>query len=317
MNSRETITKFVITHYGNLIRNDDPTYDEVSRRWIARLQSDYPIIIHNDLTSETRIRFLKVSPLGYVVFNEQFHPHPDLITPRETIVSRLRSYLHMWRSYTESLLLRSSADKIAQLPEVLTALNPVYEILLTLYEEEHVNLTDFSIEGKTKGRKKKMRKYIALLQELEVLRPSDHYYVPGNLFVMLLEKQLSFENITTAVMSEILRRKYEFLREVMSLGNLERIIRVANIVYYTELHTKSEVPRSWSTLMKEFSCEYDTSISPSSIKLNLYKLVKVGVIGKSKSLYHGTSELRSKMIEMWGKKPSPDTIWRIPKLSAY
>ncbi|MHA1742037.1 MAG: hypothetical protein ACTSVD_08105 [Candidatus Thorarchaeota archaeon] len=313
MNVQEIVTKHTLTHYGNLVRAGEPQFDSRRKLWIVELFSDYPIVIQDDLESKRKLYFMKIKPLGFLVFNEQMRLNRDLTTTREKVVSRLSEYLHQWRSYAERLLMAASSDRIARLPEVATALNPVYEILLALYEDGQARLSDF-ISSRSSKREMKIRQYFALLGEMGFLRSYEDGFAPGNAFTSILETTSSFDDLTLAVFSEILKHRYSYLRNVVSLGNLERIVRIANIVYYDEIHTQAAIPRSRETLRSQFQLEYGTTISLNSIRTNLYKLHRVDVVRRTKNLYHGVGSVRKKMLELESQIPSPDKVWSIPQV---
>jgi hypothetical protein len=313
MSAEEAVVKYVISHYGNLVLNDSPEFDEASKLWIARLRSDYPVYIQNDLTSERVLSFIKISTLGYVAFDEKMRPNREIITPRQEVVSRLVTCLNMWRSYAENIMVTASADRIAKLPEVTTALNPVHEILLSLFEDGRVRTEDLVSGRRSDKKMMKSHQYLSLLEELHMVRRHGEEFLQGNAFVALCEKHPDFERLSTAVFSEVLRRRYSYLREVIGLSNLERIVRVGNIVYYPELHARSAVPRGWSTLVNEFAKEYEVGISSNSMRSNLYKLKRVKVINRSDGLYHGVNVLRKRMLTLQTEMPSPETVWSVPR----
>ncbi|MGQ4871635.1 MAG: hypothetical protein ACP6IT_07345, partial [Candidatus Thorarchaeota archaeon] len=186
-----------------------------------------------------------------------------------------------------------------------------YEILLALYEDDYVRMDEFTCRRRTRG-SAKIRRYFVLLQDLQFIREHEDRFTPGNAFVSLREKHSTFDKIAVAVFSEILKHRYAYLRDVVSLGNLERIVRIANIIYYDELHAGSAVPRTRETLLNEFELEYETSISPSSMRTNLYKLRTVEVVQRSGKLYHGVTSLRERMMALESQIPSPEAVWSIP-----
>lgn len=311
MNIEEVIGRYVITHYGNLVLHEEPEFDENRQLWISRLHSDYPIMIHNDLTSERRMRFIKINPLGFVAFDEKMRINRDWTSARGKIVSRIDTYLNMWRAYAENIVISASADRIVELPEVMTALNPIYEILLTLHEDGRIGLEDLVSERRSRKREMKSRQYVALLEGLNLIRRHRGQYVRGNLFVALEKRNPEFNQLVKWAFSEILHKRYPYLREVIALGNLERLIRVGNTVYYPELHAREPVPRDRSTLVKEFALEYPGGIPPIAMRSNLHKLERVEVIERRDSMYQGVDSLRSKMFELQKEMPSPETVWSV------
>ena len=95
MNIEEVLGRYVITHYGNLVLHKEPEFDESRQLWISQLHSDYPILINNDLTSERKMRFIKMkevmaktgiarSTVWYMVKNGTL-PKPRKLSPRVTV----------------------------------------------------------------------------------------------------------------------------------------------------------------------------------------------------------------------------------------
>ena len=312
MSAVETIGKYVVGHYGNLVLYEEPVFDEERRLWISRLHSDYPVIIQNDFTKRRELRFIKISPLGFVAFDQKMRLNRSWTSSRDTVASRIRTYLDMWRAYAENIMISASADRIVDLPEVATALNPIYEILLILHEEGQIHPDDLVSERGRRKEEDKNKQYIALLEGLDLLRHYDGKYVRGNAFVSLEERNAEFNHLVKTAFSMILSQRYPYLREVIALTNLERLIKVGNTVYYPELHAHEAVPRDSATLVKEYTLEYGGEIPRTAIRSNLYKLKGVKIVEQHDSMYQGTNSLRNTMLNLLNMTPSPDTVWSVP-----
>ena len=319
MSVDEVVGKYVVRHYGNLVLHEDPDFDEDLQLWISRLHSDYPVTIQNDLTTERKLRFIKINILGFVAFDQEMRLNREWTSSRETVTSRIMTYLNMWRAHAENIMISAAADRIVDLPEVMTALNPIYEILLMLHEEGQIFPEDLIPERKTRKaamkNAMKTKRYLTLLEELSLIRRHKKKYVRGNAFVSLEERIPEFSKLTKNVFSMILSERYPYLREVIPLTNLERLIKVGNIVYYPELHAREPVPRDTSTLVKEYALEYGGEISITAIRSNLYKLKGVKIIEQHNDLYQGVSNLRTEMVDSMKRIPSPDAVWAIPSPS--
>ncbi len=310
MNTHESIVSYVIENYGHLILSEDPEYNEDQDLWVSKLRSDYPILIHDDRKATKSLRFIKISSLGYVVFNNRNQLVGSKTTSDEEVSSRIETYLDMWRTYAENIVVAAAADRIGRLVEVSNALNPIYEIINFVSDSNYISLSHFEKERSDK--KRKAKQYLMMLEELELLREHDGGYVPGNLFVALREQTDKFGQFAEAVYATILKRRYSFLRNVLNLSNLETVIRIANIVYYPELHMKGPVPRNQKTLVKEFELEYRCEITEPRMGGYLRKLEELDVIRINSGYYQGDDQLRADMFDIQKNFVSPETLWSVP-----
>jgi hypothetical protein len=308
MMGQEVIDHYVIRNYGNSILNDPPEFSEERSMWISRLRSDYPIRIHDDRRSSRTLKFIKVPELGYVVFDDMLHLKKDLTSTPEEVEIQLENYLNMWRAHVENLVVSATADKIASLPEVMNSLNPIYEIVNYVLEDGYI-----TIDMLDRSDSAKSNRYISLLEQMGIIRKHEEKYVEGNALVTLQDlcRDKGFNDLVTKNNAMILESHYSYLRHVIQLTSLQRLINVENIVYYPEFYMKDAVPRDRKRLLQEYNLEYRAEIAPPSLSSNLRKLRDLEIIERTDSLYHGTKDIRNHVLELYQSVPSPETVWSV------
>ena len=67
----QAVQRFLFGHYGDLIIADTPIFDSTRQAYVANLRSDYPIMIQDDKTQETKLHILKVDRLGSVYLDKE------------------------------------------------------------------------------------------------------------------------------------------------------------------------------------------------------------------------------------------------------
>lgn len=311
MEAEKSVAKYVIDNYGHLIRNEPPQFDEDSSLWISRLHSDYPVIIQNDQEKKREIHFIKADILGHVVLDKELRLVGDMTTTESELEERLSTYLDMWRSYAERIVISATADRVAQLSEVSTALNPIYEIINFILENDSVHLAHF--EGRGPRRKRNMKHYFSILEDLNIIRKHEDRYVSGNLLAALRKETLgrSFSDLMNAVYAVVLRKKYAYLKQVIGQTSLETVIRVGNTIYYPELYSKGRVPRDRATLLREYENEYEFGITAPRLAAYLRKLGEIEVVAEEDGLYFGKDSLRDEMFSIQRSIQSPNEYWSI------
>ncbi|MBD3405650.1 MAG: hypothetical protein GF411_05910 [Candidatus Lokiarchaeota archaeon] len=311
MEARRQIEEYIFKSYGHLVLHDPPKFDKERALWITNLRSDYPILIRDDKRMTKTLKFLKIHSLGHVVFDKQLHLIESKTTEEEEIEDRVRKYLDMWRSYAEDIVVKASAERIASLGEVRLSLNPIFEIINFI--DINGSISRSQIFERMSKKKNKMSRYLSLLQDLEIVRPHEAHFQPGNLFVALKERFPSdFDKFISSIFSEILRKRYSYLRDIIQTQNLSKLISVENIIYYPEIHTEEAIPRDYKTLVKEYRTEYQSPISEPAIAGYLRKLEQIELIDEENGLYHGTQDMRERISELRTETTSPESIWSIP-----
>lgn len=310
MSEEQIVDEYVIQNYGHLVLNDPPEFDDDSSLWISKLHSNYPILIQNDKTKKREVQFLKVNVLGYVTFNKEMHLVSDRTTTEDELETKLTAFLDMWRSYAERIVISATADRIAGLWEVSSALNPIYEIMNFVMENDAITLAYF--ESDRSRQRSKVKHYISILEDLKLLRKYEGRYVAGNLFVSLRKRTDTFHDLMNAVYSEVLRKRYSYLKQVVGHTSLETVIRIGNVVYYPELHAREAVPRDRNTLIDEYAREYGSQISAPRLTGYLRKLREIEVIEEDGGLYFGAHGLRDKMFSIQKEIEPPSQVWDVP-----
>lgn len=114
MNRRKEAERYVLSNYGHLILVSEPKYDETGNTWEVELESNYPRVIHDDMSTEKPIvRSIVLKNLGNIAFDNNMKVISA--TPREAIVDTLESRLKILKQRAERIMVRASADKLVHL----------------------------------------------------------------------------------------------------------------------------------------------------------------------------------------------------------
>jgi hypothetical protein len=236
MSAISAVRKYVIQHYGNLISVDEPEFDTRDKTWVAELRSDYPRIIHDDRSPNERIlKFLSLRRLGTIKIGENLEPLEA--TSRETCVNNLSCFLDMWQERAERIIVKASSDNLANINEARWVLGKIGTIISRLKLNNVI--LDSELDALPIKEAGKLRRYLQLLEGLDIVNRKDNGYSYGNMFTELSVKAKNdFEKLSTAILSHIIKERYSALRETFGISQLETFVHVDSCYYRPALEAE-------------------------------------------------------------------------------
>jgi len=291
----EQVRKYSVQHYGNLISVAEPEFDARTKTWLAELKSDYPRIIHDDRRPNERIlKFLSLRRLGTIKFGD------DLkfieATPREICIQNLSSFLDMWQERAERIIVKASSDHFARINETQTVLSKVSMILSNLLAKEMI--AEKEIASNPPKVEDKIRRYLKLLEGLDLVREIEGGYTYGNLFTELFKKTGEFQEFKIAVLSHVIRERYSALKETIGIDQLETIVHVDSCYYRPALEAENLLYWINDSIVNRYRKIYGRRLSPLRITHILGELVNVKALEHEDKYYFGNEELFSQMMDL-------------------
>jgi len=290
----EEARKYLVRHYGNLISVAEPEFDARTKTWLAELKSDYPRIIHDDRRPNERIlKFLSLRGLGIIKFGD------DLkfieATSREICVQNLSSFLGMWQERAERIIVKASSDHLAQINETQTVLSKISMIISNLLQKEIISEKEIafnppSIQGK-------IRRYLKLLEGLDLVRQIEGGYTYGNLFTELGRQTKNFQEFKIAILSYVIRERYSALKETIGISQLETIVHVDSCYYRPALEAENLLYWTSDSIINRYAKLYGR-LSPLRITHILGELVNVKALECEDRYYFGNEKLFSRMLDL-------------------
>jgi hypothetical protein len=290
---RLAVRRYAIQHYGNLISVDDPEFDIANKTWVAELISDYPRILHDDKSPDDRIlKFLSLRRLGTIRIGENLEPVEA--TSRDECVENLSNLLDLWQQRAERIIIKASADNLARIHEAKWIMGKIGTIISRLYRQD--TIFDTQIEELRHKEEAKVKRYLHLLETLEIVRHEDDHYTYGNMFTSLASQSKNFEELSTAVLSHIIRERYSALRETFGISQLETFVHVNSSYYRPALEADRLV--YWN--LDSFEHHYEGSYGRKSrtifkIPYILEELVNVEALKHEDKYYFGNDSLFKEM----------------------
>jgi hypothetical protein len=292
MSPKAVVKQYVRDHYGNLISVGEPQFDPIDQRWVAELQSDYPRIIHNDRTPEERkLRFLTLHQLGTVKISQNLSQSSISATPREECADNLTSQIELWEERANRIIIKASSDNLAQTNPAQTFLGKIGTIIERL-ECKNI-IYDREIETFNKDESAKLKKYLSLLEGLEIVEHKENYYSYGNMYTELSYRAQKVNlDLNTIILSHILKNRYPALRETFGITHLQPVIHIDSMYYRPALEADELI--SWKYESFEHHCNmlygYDSKIS-FRLPFILKELVNVDALRYKDKMYVGNESL--------------------------
>ena len=293
MSATQEIRKYVFQNYGNLISVGEARFDEKTRTWTAELQSDYPRIIHDDRPpSEKMLKFLSLRRLGTVRLGEN---HAVEATSREECVQNLSSFLKMWQERAERIIVRASSDNLARINEAQWVLAKVGMIISNLSQKQII--LESELESRPERESGKIRRYLKLLEGLDLVRHVDDGYTYGNLFAELRSQTGGFQEFKVAVLSLLIRERYSALKELFGIAQLEPFVHVDSCYYTPALEAERILYWTQDSIIDYYSELYGRK-SPLRLRYIIGELVEVGALKHEDKYYFANEKLFSQMLDM-------------------
>jgi len=290
----EEIRKYSIRHYGNLISVDEPEFDARTKTWLTELKADYPRIIHDDRSPNERIlKFLSLRRLGIIRLGENLQPVEA--TSREICIRNLSSFLDMWQERAERIIVRVSSDHFARINEAQWVLAKVGMIVSNLLQKGLI--LEEEIASHHPREEDKIRRYLKLLEGLDLVRQIDEGYTYGNLFTELRRQTSDAQEFRTVILSHVIRERYSTLKESFGISQLETFVHVDSCYYRPALEAEKLLYWTSDSLIGHYTRIYGRK-SPLRITYILGELVDVKALEREDKYYFGNEELFSQMLDL-------------------
>lgn len=295
--------RYAFSHYGNLILVDEPIFDETEGMYTSNLRSDYPLMIRDDKQPERMtIHVLKIDSLGAIYLDKEYKVVKGRTTSREGCIETLKLFFKLWKKRSEEIIVSASANNLVRISRFRHYFDPIDSVLISLWDYGRVH--DAEIEhARFTDRRRKMRRYLELLEGLQIIRRSEDGYSPGNVFVSVRHKQPDEEKFRDAILSYIIRERYPTLRDVFKLTILEPTIHIDSCIYLPELEVETSIYRVIESIIGDYERYYHRRINPLDLRLILKRLENADAIDREGKHYFGNEQLLKKMIAM--KKELP------------
>jgi len=292
------VKKHAIENYGDLIVADKPIFDENTKMWKVQLRSTYPRIIEDEKSKEIIIRFLNLKDLGSIEINE--HLKITKATSNEICEHQLTSRIDLWKQQAEKIVVTASSEVFAKIAESIHVLNPLW---LVLGEISKLDKTghDFLLEREEIDQQRrpwKIRQYLELLAELNIVRKVDNDYTYGNLYVTLLEQYgKDPRELQSVLLSHVIKSKYSTLRQVFGITQLEPFVHLANSYYWPSLDAEKLMHTTRSHLYQRFQ-DYYNKVSSWDFNSKLSELTENGALQYENGYIIGDKDQFDTMLEM-------------------
>ena len=302
------VKRFAEKEYGQFVFVDAPVYDEKNKLYSANIRSKIPVFIHDDRLPRYQVRVLKIDSLGKLYLNSNLQLMGEISTLRDKCYENLDKMLDVWRMRTENLIVSTTASNLVTINEFRYALSK-FDLILDHMDRFH-EITNVELRRSMPTEdKRKLPRYLSLLEDLQYIRKVEKGYVPGNQLIKLEErKDVNEETRRLIILTNILKSRYLTLKDVFRLSVLELAIKIENMVYLPELELGESIHQKYSSISRAFEHHYKERINPLHLTRNLTRLEKCGAIERDNNRYHGVEEYREEM-EALKKKFKPLTIY--------
>jgi hypothetical protein len=295
-NLEYAVKKYTIENYGDLIVPDKPSYDEETKTWETQLRSTYPRIIEDEKSREIVVRFLDLKGLGTIVMDDKFQII-DAISD-EKLEYQLNSRIDLWKQRAEQIVVTASSNVFAKIAESIHVLNPLW---LVLEQITKLNTEEFRISEDEVGEQRrpdKIKQYLELLTELDIVKKVDSDYTYSNTYVALLEEtKKSGLDLKTVLLSNVIKHKYSTLRQVFGITQLEPFVHLANSYYWPSLDAEKMIHTTRPRLYQRYQ-DYYGKITSWDFESKLSGLVNEGAIHTENGYLTGNKEQFDSMLEL-------------------
>jgi len=295
-NLESIVQKYTIENYGDLIVPEKPVYDEDTKTWQSYLRSTYPRIIRDEKSKETIVRFIELTDLGIIRVNDKFQIMDA--TSSKNCERHLDSRIDLWKRQAEKIVVTASSDVFAKISESIHVLNPLMQVLDQIVNSnpDQIRISEDDIDEQTKPYR--IRQYLELLVELEIVKKVENGYDYGNTYVGLLEQvNNDSKKLKTILLSHVIKYKYSTIRQVFRITQLEPFVHLANSYYWTSLDAEKLIHTTRNHLYQRYQDNYG-HIATWDFKSKLSDLIEQGSIHTKNDYLIGDEDQFNNMLEM-------------------
>ncbi len=292
-----SIKKYTIDNYGDLIVPDKPSFDKKTKTWSTQLRSTYPRIIEDEESKEIVVKFLNLMDLGTITMNEEFQVIKA--TTSDNCEDQLLLRLDLWKKMSETIVVTASSNVFAEIAEGIHVLYPLVLILdkiTSLKDSDNFKILESDVDEQR--RPERIRQYLDLLEELDIVRKVNDGYVYGNVYVGILEKlKMNSKKFKTTLLSYVIKHKYSTLRQVFDIRQLEPFVHLANAYYWPSLDAEKLVHMSRAHLYQRYQDYYD-KITTWDFESRVSELTDHGALQLEHGYLIGNKDRFEEMLEL-------------------
>ncbi|MGH9918397.1 MAG: hypothetical protein ACRD6W_05955, partial [Nitrososphaerales archaeon] len=251
--------KYVYGHYGELLNVTEPEYDPEKKEWEGELVSYYPRFIQDDAKpGEPWVKFVTLRKLGKIVLDKDLNVL--FATPRKSCSDLVEERFSLYAHRAERIMVEASAMNLAGLVDAQHVLAPVIKVVDNLLDREaripEIRPDDFEDRDN-------IDRYWDLLEYAKIVTPAQGGgFNSGEEFLNLLQKYRNdYETLLRAVLGLIIKSKYEKLRSVFNMSELEPDIHVDNTYYWPALEADEPIHLKTDSLQERYMAMYDSKVS--------------------------------------------------------
>ena len=309
-NIKKIANEHVSKTYGNLIQYDDPSFSEINELWNVNLKSLYPKIIIDDNIPPTReMYFVTFSNLGNIKINNNF----EIVsyTSRKEILNNIDNNLKIYNDRLERIIIKSSSSNLIFTPTLQHFFNPLRRILSTILLTGKITSDEISVFPKTD----RAYEWIYLLEQSDIVKKTKNGFEYSNMWTMLLNESnnirknfiLKLERTTrlprdkdtillNLIMSYLLEEYFTYIRDVMHLRGISRIINVNSTYYRPCVNSEKILKFKPTTILYEYNKMYPNLKFPL-ISSAITELMSVGLLNYKDGLLDGSDIHLSEMMK--------------------
>jgi hypothetical protein len=255
---------------------------------IVVLGVNIPKIIDDSKTEERTIRFLKFDSIGAFEVEKENQMLKVILPDVERLKLTVSDKMSKLVFGVERSLLEETYHKLVRISFVQMALNPIQEVLVSLYESGG----ELSIERLYRYREKiKMDKYLSFLERLELIRNNKGSIVCGNKFNIMeaeIKKAKKDEQaLYNALLADVLRGGFSYISEYLRLFSILPFIRWSTSYYMPSIERQELFSMDEPALIKSYRKIYVKK--PLEIKAtnHINELVSVGILHREGRFLNG------------------------------
>lgn len=301
INAKEKTREYAMCHYGNLFSTEDPVFDDKEKVWKAQLRSNYPRLIKNDQPEERFIRVLPLKGLGTICLNQELQFLKDCSSKREESISRIHSYLNMWREQVENIVVTASSKQLANTHPARTFLHPANMILASFRQKRDAIIAPEELE-KLHRRHAKIDRWMSLLEDLKLIKKTEKGYIYGEKFVQLEENAKTHSEFEINSMAYILEKSYLLLKEIFHIQQFEPLVHLDSCYYRPALEAEQVLYQTAGSLFKRFVADY-TYRPDTELRHLLLELQKSEALSHKESYYYANEVVFNEMLELKSQAP--------------
>ncbi len=292
---RTTVRSYVRHHYGNLISASEPRFNSEEKQWVAELQSDYPRIIHDDRHPNDRVlKFLTLHRLGTVKVAENLALNSIDATSRVDCVENLSAYLKLWQDRADRVIIKASSNNLARTNSAQIFLGKIGTIISRLNYKDIIY--DHEIDNFSEKEADKIRRYLKLLEGLDIVVHRENGYCYGDMYTSLSANTHNSNELCTAILSHIIKERYSALRETFGISQLEPVVHVDSLYFRPALEADELIYWKLESFEHHCSALYgNRSKITFRLPYILDELVNVQALKYEDSLYFGDEDLWKQM----------------------